>query len=47
MSVVLNKVGLTVTFKVAKLSQPVTVLVKVAVCDPAAEKFKPFQVYGS
>ena len=46
-SVVLSNVGLTVTFNVAKLSQPVTALVKVAVCDPAAAKFKPFQVYGS
>ena len=47
MSVVLNKVGFTITFNVAKLSQPVTALVKVAVCDSAAVKFKPFQVYGS
>ena len=46
-SVSLNTVGFTVTFKVAKLSQPVTALISVAVCDPAAEKFKPFQVYGS
>ena len=47
MSVLLNKVGFTVTFKVAKLSHPVTALVKVAVCDPAAEKFKPFQSNGT
>ena len=31
MSVVLNKVGFTVTFNVAKLSQPVTALVSVEV----------------
>jgi hypothetical protein len=37
----------TLKFKVAKLSQPVTALVKVAVCDSAPEKFKPFHVYGS
>ena len=47
MSVVLNKVGFTVTFNVAKLSQPVTALVSVAVCEPAAAKVKPFQSYGS
>ena len=47
MSVVLNKVGFTVTFNVAKLSQPVTELVSVAVCEPAAEKVKPFQSNGS
>ena len=47
MSVVLSKVGFTVTFNVAKLSQPVTALVKVAVCDPAAAKFKPFQSNGN
>ena len=46
-SVVLSKVGFTVTFNVAKLSQPVTTLVKVAVCDPAAAKFKPFQSNGN
>ena len=46
-SVVLNRVGFTIAFKVAKLSQPVTELVKVAVCEPAAVKFKPFHVYGS
>ena len=46
-SVLDNNVLFTLKFKVAKLSQPVTALVKVAVCDPAAEKFKPFQVYGS
>ena len=46
-SVVLNKVLFTLKFKVAKLSQPVTALIKVAVWDPAATKFKPFQVYGS
>jgi heme-binding NEAT domain protein len=46
-SVVLSNVGLTVTFNVAKLSQPVTALVKVAVCDPAAAKFKPFQSNGN
>ena len=46
-SVVLSKVGFTVTFNVAKLSQPVTALVKVAVCDPAAAKFKPFQSNGN
>ena len=47
MSVVLSKVGFTVTFNVAKLSQPVTALVKVAVCDPADAKFKPFQSNGN
>ena len=47
MSVVLNKVGFTVTFNVAKLSQPVTALVSVEVCEPAAEKVKPFQSNGS
>jgi heme-binding NEAT domain protein len=46
-SVVLNKVGFTVTFKVAKLSQPVTTPLKVAVCEPAAAKVKPFQSNGS
>ena len=46
-SVVLSKVGLTVTFNVAKLSQPVTALVKVAVCEPAAAKLKPFQSNGN
>ena len=46
-SVLDNNVLFTLKFKVAKLSQPVTELVKLAVCDPAAEKFKPFQVYGS
>ena len=47
MSVVLNKVGFTVTFNVAKLSQPVTALVSVDVCEPAAAKVKPFQSNGS
>ena len=47
MSVVLNKVGFTVTFNVAKLSQPVTALVSVEVCDPAALNVKPFQSKGS
>jgi hypothetical protein len=37
----------TLKFNVAKLSQPVTALVSVAVCDPAAAKVKPFQSYGS
>ena len=46
-SVLDNNVLFTLKFNVAKLSQPVTALVKLAVCDPAAEKFKPFQVYGS
>ena len=46
-SVSLSKVGFTVTFNVAKLSQPVTALVKVAVCEPAAAKFKPFQSNGN
>ena len=46
-SVVLNKVGFTVTFNVAKLSQPVTTPLKVAVCDPAAMKVNPFQANGS
>ena len=46
-SVSLSKVGFTVTFNVAKLSQPVTALVKVAVCEPAATKFKPFQSNGN
>jgi hypothetical protein len=46
-SVVLVKVGFTVTFKVAKESQPVTTLASVAVCEPAAAKFKPFQSNGS
>ena len=46
-SVVLNKVGLTVTFNVAKLSQPVTTPLKVAVCEPATVKVKPFQSNGS
>ena len=47
MSVVLNKVGLTVTFKVAKLSQPVTALVKVAVCDSVVVNVIPFQSKGT
>ena len=46
-SVLDNNVLFTLKFKVAKLSQPVTALVKLAVCESAAEKFKPFQVYGS
>jgi len=46
-SVLDSKVLLTLKFKVAKLSQPVTALVKVAVCDSATAKFKPFHVYGS
>ena len=46
-SVVLNKVGFTVTFSVAKLSQPVTALVSVDVCEPAAAKVNPFQSNGS
>ena len=46
-SVVLVNVGFTVTFKVAKESQPVTAPVNVAVCEPAAAKFKPFHVKGS
>ena len=47
MSVLLNKVGFTVTFKVAKLSQPVTALVKVAVCDSVVVNVKPFQSKGT
>jgi predicted homoserine dehydrogenase-like protein len=46
-SVVLNKVGFTVTFKVAKESHPVITPVSVAVCEPAAAKFNPFHVKGS
>ena len=46
-SVLDNNVLFTLKFKVAKLSHPVTALVKVAVCDSAAAKFKPFHVYGS
>ena len=45
-SVSLSKVGFTVTFNVAKLSQPVTALVKLAVWDPAAANVKPFQSNG-
>ena len=44
---VLVNVGFTVTFKVAKESHPETALTKEAVCEPAAAKFKPFQVKGS
>ena len=47
MSVLLNKVGFTVTFKVAKLSQPVTALVKVAVCDSVVVNVIPFQSKGT
>ncbi len=43
----ISGVGLTVTFKVAKLSHPVTALVKVFVCYPSAENVKPFQLYVS
>ena len=46
-SVVESKVLFTLKFNVAKLSQPVTALVSVAVCDPAAKKVKPFQSNGS
>ena len=46
-SVVESKVLFTFKFNVAKLSQPVTALVSVAVCEPAAAKVKPFQSYGS
>jgi hypothetical protein len=45
--VVLRSVGFTVTFKVAKESQPDTALTKEAVCEPAAAKFNPFHVKGS
>jgi hypothetical protein len=43
-SVVDSNVLFTERFKVAKESHPVTTLVSVAVCEPAAAKFKPFQV---
>ena len=46
-SVVLVNVGFTVTFRVAKESQPETTLTKEAVCEPAEAKFKPFQVKGN
>ena len=46
-SVVESKVLFTLKFNVAKLSQPVTALVSVAVCDPEAKKVKPFQSNGS
>ena len=46
-SVSLNKVGFTVTFKVAKLSQPVTALISVAVWDSVVVNVIPFHVYGS
>ena len=47
MSVVLNKVGFTVTFNVAKLSQPDTELTKDAVCDSVVVNVKPFQSNGT
>jgi hypothetical protein len=46
-SVVLVNVGFTVTFKVAKLSQPDTALTKLDVCVPAAVNVNPFQEKGS
>ena len=46
-SVVLVNVGFTVTFNVAKLSQPDTALTKVDVCVPAAVNVNPFQSKGS
>ena len=46
-SVVLVNVGFTVTFKVAKLSQPDTALTKLDVCVPAVVNVKPFQSKGS
>ena len=46
-SVVLVKVGFSITFKAAKESQPVTKLVKVAVWLPAAENVRPFHTKGS
>ena len=46
MSVVDVTVGLTVKFKVANESQPVAET-KVAVCELAAKKVRPFHVYGS
>ena len=46
-SVVLVKVGFSITFKVAKESQPVTKLVKVAVWLPAAENVRPFHTKGN
>ena len=47
MSVVLVSVGSTVRFNVARESQPVTVLVSVAVWLSVVVKVSPFQVYGS
>ena len=44
MSVVLVSVGSTVRFNVAKLSQPVTALVRVAVWLSVAVNVSPFQV---
>ena len=46
-SVLLVKVGFTITFKVAKESQPVTTLVKVEVSVPAPLNVNPFQSKGS
>ena len=46
-SVVLVNVGFTVTFNVAKLSQPDTALTKLDVCVPAAVNVNPFQSKGS
>ena len=47
MSVVLVKVGSTVRFNVARLSHPVTKLVRVAVWVSVTVNIRPFQVYGS
>ena len=47
MSVVLVKVGFTVTFKVTIESQPVTKLPKVVVWVPPTVKVNPFQSKGS
>jgi hypothetical protein len=44
--VVFEVEGVTVKFKVAKLSHP-EAFVKVSVCVPAARKVKLFHVYGS
>ena len=44
---VLRSVGFTVTFKVAKESQPDTALINEAVCDSVVVKVKPFQSKGT
>ena len=46
-SVLLNKVLFTERFNVAKESQPVTKLVKVAVWLPAVENVRPFHTKGN